>query len=82
MIPQVQLIPGAISAILASVTDTGTLTLSDRYGLLAATLDENLDECESPFCKPPTTLCPPRTGESRQRPAGCLEEPMTCQDSR
>jgi hypothetical protein len=46
MIPQVQLLPGAISAILASVTDTGTLTLSDRYGLLAATLDENLDECD------------------------------------
>ncbi|MFO8037870.1 MAG: hypothetical protein R6U67_00315 [Sodalinema sp.] len=44
--PQVQLLPGAISAILASVTDTGTLTLSDRYGLLAATLDENLDECD------------------------------------
>lgn len=46
MIPQVQLLPGAISAILASVTDTGTLTLSDRYGLLAATLDENLDDCD------------------------------------
>lgn len=46
MIPQIQLLPGAISAILASVTDTGALTLSDRYGLLAATLDENLDECD------------------------------------
>lgn len=46
MFPQVQLLPGAISEILASVTDTGTLTLSDRYGLLAATLDENLDECD------------------------------------
>ncbi len=46
MIPQIQLLPGAISAILASVTDTGALTLSDRYGLLAATLDENLDDCD------------------------------------
>lgn len=46
MFPQVQLLPGAISAILASVTDTGTLTLADRYGLLAATLDDSLDECD------------------------------------
>ena len=46
MIPQIQLLPGAISAILASDTDNGALTLSDRYGLLAATLDENLDDCD------------------------------------
>ncbi len=40
----VQLIPGAISEILASVTDTGSLTLADRYGLMAAVLDDSLDE--------------------------------------
>ncbi|HEY9853825.1 MAG TPA: hypothetical protein V6D28_30420 [Leptolyngbyaceae cyanobacterium] len=40
----VNLLPGAISEILVSVSDTGVLTLADRYGLLAATLDESLDE--------------------------------------
>ena len=39
----IQLIPGAISEMFASVTRTGTLTLGDRYGLLAATFAENLD---------------------------------------
>jgi len=40
----VQLIPGAISEMLASVTDTGSLTLADRYGLMAAVLDDSLDD--------------------------------------
>ncbi|TAG94904.1 MAG: hypothetical protein EAZ09_12455 [Oscillatoriales cyanobacterium] len=40
----IQLIPGAISEILASVSDTGTLTIADRYGLMAAILDEALQE--------------------------------------
>ncbi len=40
----VQLIPGAISEILASVTDTGSLTVADRYGLMAAVLDDSLPE--------------------------------------
>lgn len=40
----VELIPGAISEILASVTDTGSLTVADRYGLMAAILDERLPE--------------------------------------
>lgn len=40
----VQLIPGAISEMLASVTDTGCLTLADRYGLMAAVLDDSLDD--------------------------------------
>ncbi|MBP0001580.1 MAG: hypothetical protein J7641_21755 [Cyanobacteria bacterium SID2] len=44
MFPQLQLLPGAISDILASVTETGCLTLTDRYGLMAATLDDSLDE--------------------------------------
>ncbi|MCW6036301.1 hypothetical protein K4A83_08450 [Spirulina subsalsa FACHB-351] len=41
-----QLLPGAISEILASVAETGRLTQGDRYGLLAATLDESLGEEE------------------------------------
>jgi hypothetical protein len=43
---QIQLLPGAISEIFASVTETGILTLSDRYGLMAAALDEGLDDEE------------------------------------
>lgn len=41
-----QLIPGAIADMLASTSDTGMLTLTDRYGLMAAILDESLDEQE------------------------------------
>ncbi|MCU0545389.1 MAG: hypothetical protein MUE44_24995 [Oscillatoriaceae cyanobacterium Prado104] len=41
-----QLLPGAICEILASATETGVLTLADRYGLMAATFDESLDEEE------------------------------------
>ena len=41
-----KLIPGAISEIFASSADTGILTLADRYGLMAAALDDNLDENE------------------------------------
>ncbi|AFZ09904.1 hypothetical protein Osc7112_5691 [Oscillatoria nigro-viridis PCC 7112] len=40
----VQLLPGAISEMLASVTETGCLTLADRYGLMAAVLDDSLDD--------------------------------------
>ena len=43
---QMQLIPGAIAEILASSADTGVLTLSDRYGLMAAILDDTLGEQE------------------------------------
>ena len=38
----IELVPGAIYEILASVAETGVLTLSDRYGLMAAVLDEAL----------------------------------------
>ncbi|MBE9116989.1 hypothetical protein IQ249_13870 [Lusitaniella coriacea LEGE 07157] len=41
-----QLLPGAISEILVSVGETGTLTLNDRYGLMAALLDDFLTEEE------------------------------------
>lgn len=43
MSPHLQLIPGSIAAILASTSITGYITKADRYGLLAATLDESLD---------------------------------------
>jgi hypothetical protein len=46
MFPNLQLIPGAIAEILASVSETGVLTMGDRYGLLAASLDESLNEEE------------------------------------
>lgn len=42
----VQLLPGAISEIFVTVSETGILTKSDRYGLMAAMLNENLDEEE------------------------------------
>ncbi|MBP0000950.1 MAG: hypothetical protein J7641_18455 [Cyanobacteria bacterium SID2] len=46
MTPQVQLLPGAIPAILASASERGFLTIADRYGLMAATLDDTLDETD------------------------------------
>ncbi|WP_204105150.1 MULTISPECIES: hypothetical protein [Spirulina sp. CCY15215] len=46
MFNQLALLPGAISEIFATATETGILTLSDRYGLMAATLNENLEEEE------------------------------------
>lgn len=44
MLLEHQILPGAISEILVSARETGVLTLADRYGLMAATLDENLTE--------------------------------------
>ncbi|TAE57078.1 MAG: hypothetical protein EAZ76_04060 [Nostocales cyanobacterium] len=41
-----QNLPGAISEIVASSADDGILTLTDRYGLMAAILDEFLDKEE------------------------------------
>jgi len=43
---KVQLIPGALSEILVSTSDTKELTVADRYGLMAAILDEFLGEEE------------------------------------
>ncbi|WP_413161309.1 hypothetical protein ACL6C3_22505 [Capilliphycus salinus ALCB114379] len=43
---QLKLLPGAINEIIASVTDHHCLTQADRYGLMAALLDESLDEEE------------------------------------
>ncbi|KPQ39326.1 MAG: hypothetical protein ACLFM4_03790 [Phormidium sp.] len=44
MLPKVRLLPGAISEILVSVRETGVLTRSDCYGLMAASLDESVTE--------------------------------------
>jgi hypothetical protein len=43
---QIELIPGAISEMLASTSKTKVLTLSDRYGLMAAMMNEFLVEEE------------------------------------
>lgn len=40
--PQVRLIPGALSDLFAQVSSSGQITLPDRYGLMAALLDEEL----------------------------------------
>ncbi|MEB3343676.1 hypothetical protein [Okeania sp.] len=43
---QVNLLPGAINEIMASVANSSLLTQSDRYGLMAAILDESITEEE------------------------------------
>jgi hypothetical protein len=40
------LLPGAINEIIVSVSDTGSLSLLDRYGLMAAIMDESIEEEE------------------------------------
>ena len=47
MSSQVDVIPGAISEIFATASETGLLTLSDRYGLMAATLNDAFNEEEA-----------------------------------
>lgn len=46
MLKHIQLLPGAISEMLASTSETGKLTLTDRYGLMAAIMDDSLNEEE------------------------------------
>jgi hypothetical protein len=46
MRPSVQLLPGALSEMIATVAETGVLTRADRYGLMAALLDESLSDDE------------------------------------
>lgn len=46
MFTQILLLPGAIAELFASASNTGRLTLADRYGLLAAILDDSLSEEE------------------------------------
>ncbi len=44
--PLINLLPGAVYAIIASVGSNHYLTQADRYGLMAAILDETLSEDE------------------------------------
>ncbi|MDY6782441.1 MAG: hypothetical protein SW833_07800 [Cyanobacteriota bacterium] len=46
MLPHIQLLPDALSEIFRTTTKTGLLAENDRYGLLAAALDESLAEEE------------------------------------
>ncbi|MGK7918773.1 MAG: hypothetical protein AB4080_02025 [Trichodesmium sp.] len=43
---QVNLLPGAINEIMASVAENSRITQLDRYGLMAAILDESTTEEE------------------------------------
>jgi hypothetical protein len=40
----VNLLPGAINELIATVADTHRLTKADRYGMMAAILDESITE--------------------------------------
>ncbi|MTJ06179.1 MULTISPECIES: hypothetical protein [unclassified Anabaena] len=44
--PKINLLPGAVAEIMAATADTGSLSLADRYGLMAAILNESLAEEE------------------------------------
>lgn len=44
MNPSIKLLPHAISELMAQVSATRKITLADRYGLMAAILEESLDE--------------------------------------
>ncbi|MCP2727891.1 hypothetical protein [Limnofasciculus baicalensis] len=46
MTAQLQLIPGAIADLFAQVSRSGKITLADRYGLMAALLEESMSEEE------------------------------------
>ncbi len=46
MFEQVRLLPGAISDLFAQISSSGTITLADRYGLMAALLEDSLTEEE------------------------------------
>lgn len=44
--PQVKLLPTALSEMFAQISNTGCITKADRYGLMAAILDESLSDEE------------------------------------
>lgn len=46
MLAQVRLLPGAISDLFVQVSISGKITLADRYGLMAAVLEEEISEEE------------------------------------
>ena len=45
-LPRINLLPSAIAELFAQAATTGTITKADRYGLMAAIMDENLGEEE------------------------------------
>jgi hypothetical protein len=46
MFAPVRLLPGAISDLFAQVSTSGKITLADRYGLMAAILEDSMSEEE------------------------------------
>lgn len=44
--PSIRLIPGAVSDLFAQVSRSQSLSLADRYGLMAAILDDSLTDDE------------------------------------
>lgn len=46
MFAPVRLLPGAISDLFAQVSISGKITLADRYGLMAALLEDSMTEEE------------------------------------
>ena len=46
MFTPVRLLPGAIDDLFAQVSNSGKITLADRYGLMAALLEDSLTEDE------------------------------------
>ncbi|MCT7992069.1 hypothetical protein [Laspinema olomoucense] len=44
MHPSIKLLPHAISELMAQVSATRKITLADRYGLMAAILEDSLEE--------------------------------------
>lgn len=46
MLPKVCLLPSAIPELFAQVTQSGQLTIADRYGLMAAILNSSLSDEE------------------------------------
>ena len=46
MSAQLRLLPGAISDLFVQVSCSGNITLADRYGLMAAILEDSLSEEE------------------------------------
>lgn len=47
MLPDVNLIPGSVSEMLAMARQTGRLKKADQYGLMAAVLEESLSDEEA-----------------------------------
>lgn len=46
MFPTVRLLPGAVADLFAVASNSGTLTLADRYGLMAALMEDSLTDEE------------------------------------